>query len=1059
MDVDGVRFSVLGPTRAVRGGREIRLGGIRQRAVLAALLVARGRMVPAERIMADVWQGATPSATTLHAYVCELRRALEPERAARTPSRLLVREGPGYALRAAPAAVDAECFTELAVRGRRALDAGDPELADELLGRALDLWRGPAYADLADARFAVSETARLEDLRATAREDRLAAAIGLGRHAAVVGELRASVVEQPLRERGWELLALALYRSGRQADALAALRTVRQRLADELGIDPGPSLRDLESAVLAQDRRLDRPATTASAGCDARRTAPVPPERAARPRQTAEPGGNLPFALSGLVGRTADIATVEGLLEEYRLVTLAGPGGVGKTRLALETARRRTDHDGPWLVELAPLTTPELLPATVAAAMGIPGVSSVEQLTAALAGSELLLVLDNCEHLRGPAAALVSALLARCGGVRVLATSRETLDADGEAVYEVPPLDPAGDGRELFLRRAATTLPGWSPGAGDLDRITGVCAALDGIPLAIELAAAQCRMLSVGQIADAVRDHHDRLDHQERLDCLDGQALLDCQEGPDGLDGREGPHGHDGRDSRDSRDCRDCRDIRDIRHGPDRWDRFEVLAGGPVSGPERHRTIEGAVAWSHRLLESPERRLFHRLGVFAAGFDLDAAAAVGGLDPVLPSLSALVRKSLVAVEPGTAPRRYRMLETLRQYALRTVDPGELAGARGRHRAWALARAERCERLLHGPRAAEALARLSRDQPEFRAAFASASVAGDGAYALRLGGALYRFWYRTGQVAQGLSWMTGAFAAAPDADPAVRCRARLAVSGLNHLAGRPEQAYAAASLARREARRAGDQVLLAWSDIHRAHYGVLAGRPVDAAALARRAVASARATGQDWLVAEALTVRGIVARTVGDLPTAATVLSEAAAVAGSCGHDWAADCAASAAMRIACDQGDGHGALDIAAGVLAAPDRHHDVTARLLLCHTAARALALTGRADQGAVVLGAVRAIGRRAGFLPESTDPLDGPEEAAAVRDALSPDARARRAEEGGGLSLPELTDRLQDLLATCRVGGLPSSGCRERQVHTSRANHTQKRTAVRSVPLSPRW
>jgi predicted ATPase/DNA-binding SARP family transcriptional activator len=955
MDGDGVRFSVLGPMEAERGGRRIGLGGARQRAVLAVLLVARGRMVPTERIMSEVWQGAPPSATTLHAYVSGLRRALEPGLPARAPARLLVREGPGYALRPGPGAVDAECFTELAARGRRALDDGDAELAGELLGRALGLWRGPAYADLTGLEFAAAEAARLEDLRATAHEDRLAAALGTGRHAAAVSELRELVAEHPLRERGWELLALALHRSGRQADARTVLRTVRRRLAEELGIEPGPALRDLETAVLAPDRRLAPPAGPVPVGPAA------PADRAGRERQEGERAGNLPFALSGLVGRTAELAVVEGLLQDYRLVTLTGPGGVGKTRLALETARRRRDDDGPWLVELAQLTSPELLPATVADAVGIPGIGSADQLAVVLAGCELLLLLDNCEHLLGAVAALVGVLLARCGGLRVLATSRETLGAEGEAVYEVPPLDPAGDGRELFLRRAATTLPAWSPRPAELDRIAGVCADLDGIPLAIELAAAQCRVLSVDQIADALHD------------------------------------------------------------------RFEVLVGGPVGVPERHRTIEDTVAWSHRLLDPPERKLFHRLGVFAAGFDIDAAAAVGGHAPVLPPLSALVRKSLVAVEPGTEPRRYRMLETLRQYALRELGPGELAGARERHRAWALARAEHAERLLHGPRAAETLRGLSRDQPEFRTAFASALAAGDGEYALRLGGALYWFWYRMGHIAEGLAWMNDAFAAAPDAGAAVRGRARLAVGGLTYLAGRPDQAYEAVLLAEREARESGDQVVLASSHIYRTHFGVLAGKPVDVPGAAREAVASARRAGQDWLVAEALMVQGMLARVMGDLPGAGALLAEAIAVADSCGHDWAAGASAWAGMKTACDRGDGDGALEIAAGILTALDRHDDVTSRLVLFHTAAHALALTGRAEEGATVLGAVRTIGRRVGFSPELMDPLDGPREAAAVRDALPPATHTRCADEGSRLSLTALTDRLTTLLAAPRTGRHP--------------------------------
>ncbi|MCT9933764.1 winged helix-turn-helix domain-containing protein [Planotetraspora sp. A-T 1434] len=948
VDAAAVRFGVLGPLQAERDGRAIRLGGLRQRAVLAVLLIARGRMVPAERIMSDVWEGSTlPSPTTLHAYVSELRRALEPEREARAPSGLLVREGPGYALRADPSGVDAERFADLAVAGRRALTGGRPGAAEELLSEALELWRGPAYADFAGTGFALSEAARLEGQRAAAYEDRLAAAIDLGRHAAAIGELEALVAEQPLRERGWELLALALYRSGRQADAGAALRAIRRRLADELGIDPGPGLRDLESAVLAQDPRLDpRLDPPPARAADTTGTTTVfQTDPAAEARRPA-PTGNLPFALSSFVGRTEDMAAVRGLLADFRLVTLTGPGGVGKTRLALETARGRTgDDDGPWLVELAGLTSPELLPATIATTLGIPGAATTEAVAAVLAGRRLLLVLDNCEHLLDATSALTGVLLSRCGGLRVLATSREPLGVEGEAVYEVPPLDPAGDGTELFRSRVAAAVPAWTPDPGDIDRIPRLCAGLDGIPLAIELAAAQCRMLSVGQIADALEN------------------------------------------------------------------RFDVLVDGPLDLPARHRALEATVAWSHQLLEPEEQLLFHRLSVFAAGFDLDAAGAVGARTPVLPSLSALVRKSLVSVEPGTAPRRYRLLETLRQYALRGLDPDDLSQTQGRHRAWALAQAESAERRLHGPQAAELLARLTREQPEFRAAFASALAAGDGDYALRLGGALYWFWYRMGHIAEGLSWMSRSLAAAPDAEPAVRARARLAVSGLSYLAGRPTQAYEAVVMAEQEAQEAGDMIVEASARVYQTHFGVLAGIPLDAPALARSGVELARRAGEDWLIAEALMVQGMLARVMGDLPAAAAVLAEAVATADSCGHDWAAGSSAWAGMKTACDRGDGRRALEIAAGILDALDRHEDVTSRLVLMHTAAHALVLTGQAEQAAVLMGGVDAVGRRVGFSPELMDPLDGPREAAAVRDALTPDRYERLAAQGRELSLPELT------------------------------------------------
>ncbi|WP_169953470.1 BTAD domain-containing putative transcriptional regulator [Microbispora sp. H11081] len=939
---ESVRFGVLGTLRAEVDGRPAHLGGPRQRAVLAMLLIARGRNVSAERILTDVWgDSRPPSMTTLHGYVADLRRALEPERAPGAPARLLVREGAGYALRAAPAMVDAERFTDLAARGRRALENGEADHAADLLGQALELWRGSAYADVAGSAFAVPDATRLEELRAAVREDRLAAVVASGRHVAAVGELEALVSEQPLRERGWELLALALYRSGRQADALAALRRVRRVLADELGVEPGPGLRDLEAAVLAQDPRLAPPPA---------RPGPAHSPRAVEPARSSEPtgsSGNLPFALSGFVGRRADRAAVAGLLAEHRLVTLTGPGGVGKTRLALEVARdhagARESADGPWLVELGALRAPELLAATVATALGLPATSSADQLAAILAGRDTLIVLDNCEHLLAPAATLAHTLLTRCGAVRILGTSREALGLTGEMVYEVPPLDAATDATDLFLSRASAAVPGWTTEPDDRERIAALCAGLDGIPLAVELAAAQCRTLSVDQIAGALED------------------------------------------------------------------RFTLLVGGPAGRPDRHRTLLDTIAWSDHLLLPAERLLFHRLGVLGGGFDLETAAAVGGITPVLPPLSALVRKSLVTAEPGTAPRRYRMLETVRQYALAALSPGELEETRARHRAWALARAESAERHLRGPQGAALLDGLSRDQPEFRAAFSSALAAGDGDYALRLGGALFWFWFRMGHVAEGLAWLSEAFAAAPEAGPGVRARARLALLGLLYLAGQPARSHEVARTAVEEAREAGDPVTEASATAYGAYTGVLAGAPVDAEALTGRAVEIARRSAQTWLEAETLMVRGMALRALGDLQAADAVFQDAIAAAHASGHDWAADGAAWCDMKTASDRGDGARALAVAGDLLAAMDRYGDISFWLVTVHSTARALALTGRAEEAAVLMGAVEAIGARAGVSPELMHPLDGPREAAAVREALPPQEYERHAARGRELSKEE--------------------------------------------------
>lgn len=673
-----VRIGVLGSVSAGVDGRPVALGGIRQRAVLAVLVAARGRLVPQDVLIDEAWDSqSVPTPATLHSYIAGLRKALEPGRTAGGSAEVIVRESLGYTLRLRPEQVDAERFTELAAEGERLVRSGDADAAARVLAEALGLWRGPAYHEFAEYVFAVPEAARLHGLRLSAQEDLFTAELARGRHTAVIGDLEKHTVEQPLSERGWELLALALYRSGRQGDALATLRTARRVLAEQLGVDPGPSLHRLEVALLEQDDSAAPPVADV-----------VRPAVDIEPAPPARRGRRLPLALTGLVGRDEEQARIGALLRENRLVTLTGAGGIGKTRLALEVARARDDEDGPWLVELAVLEAPdpELLVADIADVLGFRDATTAERLAQVLGPRTTLLLLDNCEHVLTAAGRTVAHLLSHCAGLRILATSREPLGVAGEVVYEVGPLPP-GAARELFFARAAAAVPGWVPDSREIATGETICQELDGLPLAIELAAAQCRMLAVDQIAQALDDP------------------------------------------------------------------FAVLVGGPEMGPARHRALQTTVEWSHRLLDPPERELFYRLSVFAGGFDLDAATAVGG-GPVLPELTGLVRKSLLATEAGSRPRRYRMLQTLKDFARRKADQAVLTAAQASHRSWVLGRAEAAEDLLYGERARTAMEQTTRDLPEIRAAFTSALLSRDAEYALRLAGALHRYWYRWGHIRSG-----------------------------------------------------------------------------------------------------------------------------------------------------------------------------------------------------------------------------------------------------------------------------------------------------------------
>jgi predicted ATPase/DNA-binding SARP family transcriptional activator len=932
-------FRVLGTLAASVNGHPVRLGGPRQIAVLAMLITSRGAVVPADRLASEAWENLRPpTPTTLHVYVSKLRKALEPERLTRAPGRLLTREGSGYALRIDPSQVDSERFTELALKGRQALEDQRFEEAHALLTKSLKLWRGPAYADVADMSFALPEIARLTELHVTAREDSLAALIELGRHDIAVGSLDALVSEQPLRERAWELLCLALYRSGRQADALAALRTIRQRLAEDLGIDPSPTLRDLEAAILEQDPALDKPKLLRTSAY----VTPTGSERGKKP----------PSPLTRLIGRADELGSVQDLLAEHRMVTLVGPGGVGKTRLALELTRMRCDPEGPFYVDLLAISTPDLLVSTLVEALGVPGATCFEQMAAALDGQKALLVLDNCEHLLPDIAVYASRMLGSLEGLRVLATSREPLGLVGEAVFDVQPLDPQTDGAELFQQRAAAVLPTWHPQEAEVASIQRICDELDGIPLAIELAAAQCRLLSVEEI----------------------QHALD--------------------------------------------DRFSLLIGGEAAG-RRHRALHDTISWSYQLLSPGERQLFHALGVFAGPFNFEAARAVSACESLLPTLAALVRKSLVAVVPATSPRRYRLLESLRQYALRQASEQELSDAQERHMRWVLEQAERADRMLRSPQAAVALAELDALRPEIRTAMDVSLHSRQTEVALRLGSFLSWYWYRMGHLAEGLRWLTEALDTADSVPAGLLGQALVGRSALLYLAGDPAGAYQDACEAAEKAALAGDLSTQARALGYRTHFGVLAGAEFDADQAAVRAVELAERCGEDWIKAEVLMIHGMLCRAAGNLRKAADLLHESIDVAERCGHSWAAQSATWCALKTALDTGDARHALVLARDIVADFERCGDVTSWLASTHSAAAALVALGYPDQAALLMGAVEGHGRRVGYSPASMDPVDGPREQAAVREALPPARYAELLRQGHCLSRREIGEILADVLS----------------------------------------
>ncbi|MEV6963827.1 BTAD domain-containing putative transcriptional regulator [Hamadaea sp. NPDC051192] len=910
-----VEIRVLGSLSVLVDGAEAPLGGPKQRAVLASLLLARPRSVSTARVVDDVWDGeAAPSPTTLHAYIAELRRVLEPGRRVRTAARVLTTEGNGYALRVDAAQVDSAEFARLAADGARLVRDGDCAAALTALDAAIALWRGPAYGDLDGFAFLAAEIRRLEQLHDTVTLDRFEAMTGLGRHGELLGDLDAYTAEHPLAERGWRLYSLALYRAGRQTDALDVLRTAEDQLADSFGLDASPVLRDLRTAILRHDPQLTLASVTQS------ETIP-----------------NLPHPVSSFIGRDSELTLVAHALSGSRLVTVTGPAGIGKTRLAIEAAHRLPGPDGPWFVDLADLRQPELVPTQIGQALGVPA----EALTHVLAARQTVIVVDNCEHLVDAVRDWCDQILSRCPGVRVLATSREALGITGEVIADLPPM--TTEAARLFTDRAANALPGWTPDADESRLIDQICVQLDGLPLAIELTAAQCRVLSLSQLAA-------------------------------GLPGPVAPA------------------------EPDR--------------AARHRDLNLAIAVSYDLLRPAERALFERLSTFAGRFDLDAAAQVTGTSDALPSVAELVRKSLLRVEYGPGPRRYRMLTALRAFAAARLSTSDTAELAARHRVWVTGWVEAAESGLRGFEAYAEIRRLEADQAEARAALTSALLDGDGHTALRIAAALHWFWYRRGHITEGLTWLQSALDLARDAPDSLRARALLAVAGLSYLRGDAATAIAAAEQAHEAAQRAHDRLTTTYAVMHLGHFRSLLGDLDTAYAHAVLAERHARALRVPWLHTESLMVLGSVHRLRGDTARARTDLAAAIRTGQRCGHQWATGSAAWTAMKSAIDAGEPEAALAMAADIVAPLEADLDLTAWLVLAHTTAAAFAHSGRPESGALLLGAIQALGGHVGFSPELMDPVDGPREAAAVRSSLSPDVLADLVAQGAQLSRAQASE-----------------------------------------------
>ncbi|MFF1421365.1 BTAD domain-containing putative transcriptional regulator [Streptomyces sp. NPDC058280] len=722
------RYRVLGATRAFRpDGTEVPLSGARLRAVLAALAAAGGGVVDTGRLIAQVWgeDEDTPAdeIAALQALVGRVRRALGSEAVASAPG--------GYRLTARREDIDLFHFERLAAAGDDALRGGDADRAAALLDDALALWDGPALADL-PGRDADPPAVRAEQRRTEARRTRLAADVERGRPEQALAGLAALAAEQPLDERVETLRIRALRAVGRPAEALQAYEDVRARLAERLGTGPGRELRALHAALLAEDGT--------AAPAPGRTTAGQPPaglttfgrtpaglttsglttSGRTAPGRTAP--GNLRDRLTSFVGREPELAALAAELRTARLITLAGPGGAGKTRLSLEAARAAAPAwpDGVWVAELAPVRDAATVPEAVLTALGaretvVRGLAAGEaaardplaQLAEHCGQRRMLIVLDNCEHVIGAAAELAETVLADCPGVSVLATSREPLGVPGESVQQVGPL-PQDVALRLLAERGAAARPGFRT-ADDPLACAEICRRLDGLPLAVELAAARLRVLAPRQIAD-------------RLD-----------------------------------------------------DRFRLLGAGSGSRTvlPKQQTLRAVVDWSWDLLTEGERAVLRRLSVFSGGCALAEAELVcaedDAEDDTLGLLASLVDKSLVVAVPERADgMRYRLLETVGEYAAERLDAsGERVAAELRHLAAYRELVRTGDPELRGPHQARRLEQFEREHDNVRTALRTAVGHQKEQEALCLALSMSWFWQLRNHRSDALAWSTAAAALGPD----------------------------------------------------------------------------------------------------------------------------------------------------------------------------------------------------------------------------------------------------------------------------------------------------
>ncbi len=804
---EALEIRLLGPFEVLAGGRPVSVSGSKRHALLAMLALRRGRVVGVDALIDALWGEDLPTAprNALQHHVARLRAALGPE--------AIVASTDGYAVM--NAGVDALQFEELLEEARAALRGGDARAGAAAAALALGLWRGAPFHGLTNTLWFTAEAQRLEALRVDALEEQFDAALALGEHREIVSAIRTALEESPFRERLWGQLMLALYRSGRQADALEAFQQARQVLSEQLALEPGPDLRRLQEAILVHD-----PAIAA---------VEVPPIR----------HGNLPARSTSFVDREHELAQVVELLREHRLVTLTGLPGVGKSRLALETVRSLEDaiRDGAWLIDLARAGSEADVVRLLAQAIDARGADLLARVVAQLRDTDAVLVFDACEHVTKEAGRVASAVLADCPDVRILATSREVLRVAGEVRVTVDPLalpqpDSEADSPavDLFVARARAARPGFTLTADTAPLIAEISRHVDGLPLAIELAAARVNVLGLAELLSLV---------ERRLTLLSARPESDAERAA----------------------------LRTLVE----WS-YDLLHAD-------EKTL------LHQLA-------VHRGG--ASLPSLVAAGATHELDEATVTylLGALVDKSVVSVSFPAGEARYNLLDTIRDYALEQLDESNgLAAARKAHAEYFARLAEAAHAGLRGPGWLDWTKRLQPENDNFWAALAYAHDTPDPSVAIQLATSLAWYFALAERVSEGRRFLELALAAAADHTPLDE-RLEL-IASLVYLACEERDLQAAIELGERTLALAatGPQPrLLGLVQGTLALAYAQAGDAARAAARAEEAYVNIDADGDSWSTAAVALLRAMVAAGARDISTAADMASAAHRHADAIGYD-------------------------------------------------------------------------------------------------------------------------------------------------------------------------